>query len=585
MVMKPLKLSLPLLLSALLSACAGTRPFVDRLTFPVSPAAAAAPAPAASGDAASLPKTELTPELLFGVLASEIAAQRGAAGSAALTDLALARQTRDPRLAERAAQFALLSGNAPVASDALSLWVELDPASTTANEQLMQLSLRAGKLDEGLRLFDAVLAAKPDQAPSLFTQLARLVPLQTDKTATRKAVEDRTARFPNLPEARFALIVAAAEAGDQATVDRQFDRLARLAPKWDLPVAWQADRLRKTDAGAAADFLKKELARRPDASLDLKMAYPRLLVVDKRFAEARQAFEALLAHNPRQPELLYASGLLAFQLNDLDAAYDRLQAALAAGYPDGDFLRFSLGQIAETRHDNAAARNWYRQVGPGAQYQQAQARLAFLDAQDGDPEAAIARLGKLQVKPEERMSLVLAQAEIAREAKRLDLAGRLLTQGLQRYPRAPELLYERALVSDLRHDTAAAERDLRLLLKLRPNDEQALNALGYILTVRTSRYQEAQALIDRALRRAPDNPMILDSKGWVLFKLGHAEDALRYLARAYSLLPDQEVAAHYGEVLWQLGRQDEARALWDKARQASPDHPELDETVKRLTGQ
>jgi len=574
MVMKSLKRPIPLLLLALLTACASERAPMSLVSSP----SVVASSPASEG----LPKVNLTPELLFGVLASEIAAQRGAISSAALTDLTLAKQTRDPRLAERAAQFSIAAGNLSVATDSLSLWLQLDPESISARQQLMVISLRSGQLAKSQPLIEDLLRRKPEDAPSVFVQLARLTSAQPDKDGAYRLVRSLAEGYPDLPEARFAVISAAAEAGDMATVSLEFDHLAMLAPKWDLPVAWEAERLRKQNLDAALVFLKKELARRPGASLELKMAYPRLLVGAKRFGEARQEFEALLAKNPKQPELLYSAGLLAFQLNDLDVARKELEAALAQHYPDADFLRYSLGQIAENQRDAAAARSWYGQVGAGAQYLPAQVRLAFIEAQAGEFDAAMTRVGKLGSNPTERVQLVLIQSELAREAHRYDRAESVLTQALQHYPRAPELLYERALVQDLRNQPAAAERDLRLLLKLHPNDEQALNALGYILTNRSTRLTEAHRLIEKALKLAPANPMIIDSMGWVLYKQGHLDEALKYLDRAYALLPDQEVAAHYGEVLWKLGREKEARSLWAKALEATPDHPQLDETMQRL---
>ncbi|WP_338620441.1 tetratricopeptide repeat protein [Paludibacterium sp. THUN1379] len=580
--MKSLKRPLLLILLSSLTACAVNQPPAPA---PMARSAASASAGVPDSEVARYPKMDLSPELLFGVLASEIAAQRGAVASASVTELTLAKQTRDPRLAERAAQFALVAGNMDTASEALQLWLQIDPDSLRAREQLIVVTLRTGKLTESQRLIDELLARQPDMASPVFQQLVRMVPGQKDKAAAYAMVDTLAKNYPDLPEARFALLTAAADSGKTEVVDQELDRLATLAPKWDLPVAWLADRLRKDQPLAALALLKKELARRPEASFEMKMAYPRLLVSQKQFVEARAAFERLLPQYPRQPELLYATGLLAFELNDLPAARRDLEAALAEHYPDTGFLTYSLGQIAEAQGDNAAASRWYLQVPKGSQYMAAQVRQAYLEAQAGQTDQAIARLGRLGSSAEERLQLTLASAEIAREAKRYDLAYAMLSDALKQSGKRPDLLYERALISDARQDTAAAERDLRQVLKLQPENQQALNALGYILTTRTNRYQEAYGLINRALRIEPNNAMIIDSMGWVLFKLGRSEESLQYLSRAYSLLPDQEVAAHYGEVLWSLGRQDEARALWNKALQAAGTHPALDETMKRLTVQ
>jgi len=584
MVMKSLNRPISLLLLALLSACAGGRaPTLNAASASSSASAPIGVTPKATAEADSdARQRELTPELLFGVLASEIAAQRGAVGSAALTDLDLAKQTHDPRLAEWATQFALASGNLRTAAESLQLWLQLEPNSSRAREQLVLVSLRTGQMTKSLPLIQNLLRQQPDQAQEVFLQMGRMLELQPDQAAAARMVRALAPAYPDLPAAHFALLASAAALDDSAAQTSELDRLAQLAPQWDFPVAWQAERLRKVNPDAALVFLQKELARRPQAGLELRMAYPRLLVSARRFVEARQRFEALLAEHPRQPDLLYASGLLAFQLNDLDVARRELQSALDEHYPDADFLRYSLGQLAEAQHDEPGARKWYLQVQAGAQYLPAQVRLAFIESESGSLDAGMARLSKLGSNDAERVQLVLVQSELAREAKRYDRSLAVLNQALRHYPRTPELLYERALVFDMLKQPVNAERDLHQLLKLRPNDEQALNALGYILANRTTRYPEAYGLISKALKLAPDNPMILDSMGWVLFKLGRGNEALGYLNRAYSALPDQEVAAHYVEVLWTLGRQAEARALWTKALQSPDEHPQLDETMRRL---
>ncbi|GGY08506.1 hypothetical protein GCM10011289_09080 [Paludibacterium paludis] len=531
---------------------------------------------------ANYPRISLTPDIVYGVLASEIAAQRGEAAASASTYLDLAKRTRDPRFAQRSAEFALFTGQLPLALDALKLWTDTEPASDAAREQLLIATLRAGKLDRAAPLIDEILAKEPARAPALFVQLARLAQSQTDKLGTYKLVRPIAARFPDLPEARFAVIAIAAEVNDDAEVERQFDRLATLAPRWDLPVAWQTDRLNRKDSKAALAFLKKELARRPDASMELKIAYPRLLLSQKQYPEARAAFDALLAANPGQRDLQYACGLMAFQMKDLIAARKHLEGALESGHPEQDFLRYTLGQVAEEAHDPKTARRWYDAVGAGPRYLAAQARLAVLDAEEGRIDAAVARLDNLGASDQERTQVTLLQSQLAREAKRYELANAVLTRALKARPASPELLFERGLVADMRGNGADAERDLRAYLKLKPDEPLGLNALGYTLATRTTRYAEAQALIDKALKAMPDNPMILDSMGWLLFRMGKPDAALKYLFRAYSAVEDPEIAAHYGEVLWSLGQRDKATEVLDKAIGANPNHEVLRDVARRL---
>lgn len=583
MVTRPLSL----LLILLMAGCAQLRQ-----PKPVKPAE---PAPTAQTKAepsddesteANLPKQNLTGEVLFGVLASEISAQRGDFAPSAATELELAQRTGDPRLARRAAEFALRAGQMQIATAALAQWAKLDPESRMAREQLFIALLRTGRLDEAKPLVQSLLEKEPERASAIFIELARMSPLQTNHTAAFALVRELAGRYPDMQEARFAVVAMASEAKEQATLDAEFNRLAEIAPTWDLPVAWHTDRLvRANQLDAALAFLKKELARRPGASLNLKLAYPRLLVATKRYDEARQSFTTLHKANPHNPDILFALGLLSFESKDYDAAERYLKQAIEANYAAPDFIRLTLGQLAEARDKPDQARKWYADVGPGAEYLQAQVRLAQMEAHDGQLDTAIKRLDGLGGNAQERIALAVTSSQLAREAKQYERAQQLTNQALLENKGAPDLLYERALVLESLGKPAEAERDLRDYLKQKPNDAQALNALGYTLVSHTQRYKEAKVLLEKALKAEPNSPAILDSMGWLQYKLGKLQEALSYLERAWKEFPDPEVGAHYGEVLWKLGRKTEARAVWSKGHASEPRNTVLNETIKRLAGE
>lgn len=587
--MKSLNLVFVLFLAACLAACAdlrGPQPASSPSAAPLAKAADEGARPDEAmldeSSARALPKLALTPEWLYGILASEMAALDGQYASAALTDVDLAKQTRDPRLAQRATQFALASGDLDVTVSSVAMWLELEPGSVLAQENAVAVMLRLGQLKEAEPLIEDLLKRKPDNAGVIFLQLARLLPVAPDKGSAYQFAQKLLKRFDNVPEAHFAVMTTAAQVADRSRVASEFNRLAVMAPQWDLPVAWQVEQLRQRDLNAALSFLQHELARRPQASLELKMMYPSLLVESKRFFEARREFEALLKQYPNNPDLLCASGQTAFLVNDFATARKELQQALDAHYPNPTFIYYSLGQTAEAEKDTKTAQSWYRKIGPSPQYVAAQLRLAYIEAKNGQLKAALARLDRLDVDTEERVAVIQFESELLFEAQQYKEAYALLTRALQRYPRRAELLYQRALVADRQGNLVSAERDLRLLLKQQADNELALNALGYVLTIHTKRYKEAYTLIDKALKIAPDNPMILDSMGWVQYKRGQLHSALDYLKRAYSVLPDPEIAAHYGEVLWKLGREQEALELWRKALEVTPDDEAIAATMKRL---
>lgn len=559
------------LLASVLSACAVT-------SAPAPVAQAPVPAPEAA-----YPKLALSNDILFGVLASEIAAQRGAAAASAPTVLALAQRTRDPRLARRAAEFALTANRLDEAIRALKLWQELEPASDNAQYQLIAALLRAGRLSEATPGVQAQLAARPHEAPQVFMHLAGLLSRQPDKAGAYAMMKTLLAPYPSVAEGHFALMITAQEAGDDAMAQAEMATLATLAPAWDYPVGWQVERLRQTSPEAALALLERELARRPQAGLELRLSYPRLLVMVKRYDAARDAFVQLSNKYPHQPEVAYAIGVLSYELKDYEEAERSLRDALALGYREPDFVRFTLGQMAEERKLPQEAVNWYEAITSGPQLPQAQSRLAVLEAEDGKLDAALARLERLaDMQNTPRPARVLAQAQLARNAEQPDRALAILSAALAKDGNVAEWRYERALLLDDRERVAEAERDLRAYLKLKPQSAQGLNALGYILANRTSRIREARELVSRALKLDPDNPMILDSMGWVEYRSGKLEAALRYLQRAHHLMPDPEIAAHLGEVLWKMGREAEARELWARSLEANPDSDIIRRTQQRF---
>ncbi|MCG9077330.1 tetratricopeptide repeat protein [Laribacter hongkongensis] len=570
--------TLGILLASLLAACSAIRPPV-----------AATPAPAATSkpstedsDESRLPRLELDERILFSVVAGEIAGQRGHTGAAAGTFLELAEETRDPRLARRAAEMALISGNLNQAISSLSLWSALDPESQLARQQLALALVRAGRLADARPLLDFLLNSPAAAAP-LFGQLAALAPRQPDKAEALNVVRELAGRYPKLPESRFALAAAATEAGADDEADAAIRELARLSPDWAVPVLWRVERLRTQEPAHAVDFLASALADRPQASIDLQLAYPRLLVAEKRYDEARASFAVLAKQAPDHPDILYALGILAIEQQDYDTAEQDLQAALQKGYRDPDFIHLTLGQLAEERDQPEAASAHYLAVRSGRHYPAAQGRQAGLEAKQGKLESGLARLEQLALQTGGKgAELEVWRAQLARDAGQRERAYRMLGSALKRYPQSYLLWFERGMLADQLNRPLDAEKNLRQALRLEPENAMAQNALGYMLANRGVKLREARSLIEKAVAQEPENGMILDSMGWVEFRLGRYPQALEWLEKAYRRLPDGEIAAHIVETLIKLDRPDEARSRAAKALQDHADHDVLTGTLKRL---
>jgi len=547
---------------------------------PASEAQAPSPEPV---DRSALPNQELTENLLYEFLLAEIAIQRGNAALSAQAYVDLAKRTRDPRIARRATEVAALyarMNNAAI--DAATVWHETEPGSTRALEALAGLLVAAGRYDEALPNLRKLLTGAANDPANGFTQLTRTLANAQDKQAALKLVRSLAADYPKLAEAHFAVARAAVNAGDERVALEETRQAGQLRPDWEAAVLLEAQLLQKASADQAASLLGGYLKKYPTAR-ETRLAYARLLVAQKRFGEARAEFQKLMAGIPDSTDAAFAVALLSLQLKDYDAAEKYLRSLIESPYRDKDGVRLYLGQVAEERKNLPEALRWYGEVGEGEQYVQAQIRYGQVLARQGKLDEARVRLQQAAAKnSQQRVQLILAEAQLLRDANQPKTAFDLVAQALDRVPNNPELLYDYAMLAEKIERVDILEASLRKLIAIRPEHAHAYNALGYSLADRNQRLPEARELIEKALQLAPDDSFIIDSMGWVLYRMGNLKDSVGYLRRAFAGRPDAEIAAHLGEVLWALGERAEAERVWGDAARESPDNETLANTIKRL---
>ncbi|OJZ18394.1 MAG: hypothetical protein BGP21_08170 [Thiobacillus sp. 65-29] len=527
----------------------------------------------------NLPAQALTPDILFKFLVAEVAGQRGATGIASAAYLDLAQETRDPRIARRAAEVAMFARDRAAALEATRLWSVADPASERARQTLAAMLLNEGRLDEAEPVLREVLASDPAAG---FMHLSALLGKVRDASAARALVERLAAAHSQVAEGRYAVAQAAANAGDMPAALAALEKANRLRPGWEPGALLRAQILARTSPADALAFMRDFLAAYPEAR-DVRLAYARALVNANQFAEGRAQFERLAGELPRNAEVSFAAGLLALQMGEPIAARDWLNRALDADPRDRDTIHYYLGQAAEQLKEADVAATHYAQVEAGNYLVPARARQAALLAAAGRRDEARALLAATQgANDAQNVRLVQAQAELLRDGKERQAAFDALSEGLKRYPDSPELLYDRAMAAEKLDRLDVLEADLRRVIALRPDDAHAYNALGYTLADRTPRLAEAIELLEHALKLAPDDAFILDSVGWAQYRAGNFARAQEFLERAYQARPDPEIAAHLGEVLWARGRQDEAGRLWQTSLQSHPQNEVLLETLRRL---
>jgi len=526
-----------------------------------------------------LPNQPLTPELLFKFLIAEVAGQRGAIGVANSTYLDLARQTRDPRIARRAAEIAVFARDQDSALEATRLWVEADQESERAQQTLASLLLSRGELSEAEPLLKAFLARDPANA---FLHLSALMGKTRDTKATLELVQRLASDYPKLPEAQFAIAQAATHAGRFDEALAALDGAEKLRPGWETAALYRAQLLAKTSRSDALVFLRDFLVRYADAR-EVRLNYARMLVNANQFTEARTQFTRLTSDFPRNAEVSLAAGLLSLQMGDIEAAKVLLNETLEYDPRDPDTVHYYLGQVAEELKQPELANQHYEQVVEGNYLVRARARQAALLARQGRPEEARALLAATRGENEgQNIRLIQAEADLLRESREYQEVFALLSEALKRYPDSPDLLYDRAMAAEKLDRLDVLESDLRRVIQLRPEDAQAYNALGYTLADRTDRLAEAVVLLDKALALAPEDPFILDSVGWAQYRSGNLARAQEFLERAFRVRQDPEIAAHLGEVLWARGMRDEAGVLWRSSLESNPHNEVLLETLRRL---
>jgi len=281
-----------------------------------------------------------------------------------------------------------------------------------------------------------------------------------------------------------------------------------------------------------------------------------------------------------------AVALLSLQLRDYDAAETQLKHVLDTDYKDPELARFYLGQLAEERKRYDEALKWYASITSGDQYVPAQARYASTLVKQGNLPEARKYLRKLQTQAaseDQRVQLVQAEAQLLSDVNQFGEAYEVLDRALQNAPDSTDLLYDHAMIAEKLDRMDVLEANLRRVIQIKPDYAHAYNALGYTFADRNTRLPEAYDLIEQALKLAPDDPFIIDSMGWVLYRMGKNDESLGYLKRAFDLRPDPEIAAHLGEVLWSAGKHDEARKVWNMALKDDPDNTVLLATVKKFT--
>ena len=577
-----------LLGSLLLTACAhaplnqagnqSVQPEAEEQTEQPEPQAEAPPAESPQ----TLPNIELNSELLYEFMLSEIASQRGNEALAVEGSTDLAKKTRDPRLAMRAAHLALQFGQIDTAIESLRIWRETDPSSIMARRMLSSVFLRSGKLDEAHYEFVELLKADESHSAQNFIQIYQMLATYPDKAAALQLMRELAQPYPRVPEAHWAVAQLAQASSNGELALNEVRQARSLRPEWSMAVSLEAGLLQKTAPQQGLEVLRNYLSSYPDAR-EIRMQYARALLDQKQYKSARDEFQRMAASNPDNPELAYAIALISLQLNDLKSAETELKQALSKGKKEQDTVQYYLGQLSEAKKNEEEAIAYYREVKGGEYLMAAQIRAAYLLSKHGQLAEARKLLQQAQaIDNQQRVQLVMVEAQLLREANQFDEAYQVLNQTLEKLPNNIDLLYETAMMADKIGKLDVFEQLMRKLIKIKPDHAQAYNALGYGMLERNERVPEAMQLVEKAMQLAPDDASIMDSVGWGYYRSGKLDESVKMLRRAFAGNANPEIAAHLGEVLWVRGDKEEAKKIWQDSLKENSGNEELQAVIKKF---
>lgn len=515
-----------------------------------------------------LPKDEpalpLSSELVYDILTAEIAGQRGEIGIAADLYNNAANLVDSPAVSARATQIANFTRNQPRINRALQRWIEVDP--TDADIYIMQVPflLLKSDYDAVIRDVNTALALAPEKSESYLARVSEnLIELAKPELALN-VVRQLKVYQDNDPEAMFvyARMTAFYKRYDIALL--HVDKVLKEQTNREDALILKAEILQRMGKGASAMALLKKPATHKDASETMRFSYAKLLGENNKTAEARTIFLQLNTDFPENEEVIFALGLIAIQEQDGQQAKHYFNQLITLG-DNGKQAAYFMGLAEELNHNNEAAMIWFASVPVDSQrFEAAQSSYINLLADSGQMKKARLHLKLLRAEqPDKALQYYLFEASFLRARDQDQATFDLYTEALQQFPGQTELLYGRAMVAEPLNKLSVLEDDLRAILKKEPNNSHALNALGYTLTDRTNRHQEALALINKAVELTPNDAFYLDSLAWVHYRLGHLEQAERFMKQAVAIQSDPEFLAHLGEILWQQGKYVEAKKAWN----------------------
>jgi tetratricopeptide (TPR) repeat protein len=522
-------------------------------------------------------------DVLTRAILAELAGQRGYNQQALDEYQALAKETGDLNVIKRTMRIATFMRNITVALEMARLWLEQEPDSVEARQTIALQMIAMGRYREALEQLTTLL--DQDTAVDFRLISARTATDQSAPMILDALIGDFETLLQQHPKHESLRLALAHLYQQNEQIRQAYNLVQQLAKDMDdAPevVILEVQLLEMLDEPARAQRRLAQSLRTNPEHKQLRFMYGRKLIEQGRLQDAREQFALIVEQDPNDFDMVYSLALLCMEVNLFSEAKSYLQRLVVNGQRLDD-AHFYLGFINGQENNNDTAIEHYLRVAAGSNFLQAQRNLTELMIRANRYEEVKAHLQNIRFRNADyNIPLLTMEANVLMELGHTEPAALLLNNSIGAFPNNIQLLFLRSVLSQEQNDLVLMEQDLRKIIQLNPTSPVAYNSLGYTLADRTDRFEEAYELIQRAVELAPNDPAIIDSLGWVQYRLGLYEEASRNLARAYELYPDHEVAAHLGEVLWVMGERGAATRIWRDALEVEPESEFIRSAMERL---
>ena len=520
-------------------------------------------------------------EFVYKFLLAEIAAQRGDLTSAGHLYYDLAKLTKNIPLAQRATNIAGYARNGRLALDSAELWRQLDNDSLEAKQILAELFISSGNLAKARPIIEKLLEQEKTRADG-FLYLNNLLSKVENKKNALRFILAVAKPYPDLAEAHFSIAHTAYFAGDLKLAEKELDITESIKPNWETAALFRGYTLAIDWPEKALEFYQSFLNVNPNSN-EVRLEYAKILANLKMYSKAKSEFLRLVDGSLASPEISLTVALLSLELNDNILAEKFFNQALERGYSDKDKIQIYLAKIYLDRKEPDQAITFLDKISSGQLFVEAKILTAEIIAEQSSVDDGIASLLKYKnLSPNDKLQFLKAKTSLLYNNNRQQDAFDLMKGEDSNFDNSAEFKFDYAMLAEKMGNLLLMEQLLKEAIKIKPDYAYAYNALGYSYADRNIKLVDAKKYIEIALSISPNNHYIMDSMGWLHFRMGNIEIALQFIEKAYKIQKDPEIAAHLGEILWKMGKLKQAEIVWEESIKTYPSNTVLLETFERL---